>query len=251
MQDWRTAIHENLVHGLGRVGSLSPRTVAERSGPWLLMDAGPDYPQFNVGLVVGPPGEAKDAIAEALAWYDRHRVPFHLLLRAGADAPLIAAACERGLAEAGREPSMLLTHLPQARPTPPGLVVRAAVNAGDVALYASVDGPAWREIALGLARSANEQRGFTMLLGLHGGAPVATALALVTGELVGVYNVNVHPEFRRLGFGGALTRAAIAVGEAAGCRVATLQSTPMGYSLYKAMGFATVEEYVSVALPRT
>lgn len=249
VRDWRPAIHENLLHGLGRVGGLSTAAVSERVGPWLLMDAGADHPQFNLGLVAGRPREATAAVARALAWYERRGAPFHLLLRAGADAPLVAAARARGLAEAAREPSMLLAPLPPGRPLPPGLVVRAAVRAEDVALYAAVDGPAWREVALGLARSTDGAAGFTMLLGLIGGEPVGTALAVVTGDLVGVYNVNVDPRFRRRGFGDALTRAAIAVGESAGCRAAALQATAMGYPLYKGMGFETVEEYVSFAPP--
>jgi ribosomal protein S18 acetylase RimI-like enzyme len=78
------------------------------------------------------------------------------------------------------------------------------------------------------------------LLARVDGRPVATALGVLAGEGIIILNVATVPEERGRGIGRAVTLAAMHVGASAGTRIAVLQSTEMGYGVYRRLGF---EEY--------
>ena len=75
------------------------------------------------------------------------------------------------------------------------------------------------------------------------GEAAAAALAVVTDETLGVYNVATVPWLRRRGLAGHMTRLAMEHGREAGCRRAVLQASPLGKSLYERMDFRTVTRY--------
>ena len=64
-----------------------------------------------------------------------------------------------------------------------------------------------------------------------------------TGDTAGVYSIGVVEGYRRRGIGRAMTLAVLRLGRDAGCRIGVLQSSEMGYPLYEAMGFESVETY--------
>jgi ribosomal protein S18 acetylase RimI-like enzyme len=72
------------------------------------------------------------------------------------------------------------------------------------------------------------------------GRPVSTALGVLAGEGIVIVNVSTRPEDRGRGLGRAVTLAAMHLGAKAGARLAVLQSTEMGYGVYRRLGF---EEY--------
>jgi GNAT superfamily N-acetyltransferase len=82
---------------------------------------------------------------------------------------------------------------------------------------------------------------FTCWVGYHDGLPIATAAAVVSSDVVGLYNIATVPEYRRRGCGEAITRHVIDWGmrETNGSRV-VLQSTHLGHHLYERMGFRPV-----------
>lgn len=82
---------------------------------------------------------------------------------------------------------------------------------------------------------------FVCWVGYHGGQPVATAATVSAHGITGLYNVATTPEYRRRGYGEAITRHAIdaAVHQANSTRV-VLQSTSDGLRLYQRMGFEPV-----------
>jgi ribosomal protein S18 acetylase RimI-like enzyme len=69
------------------------------------------------------------------------------------------------------------------------------------------------------------------------GEAVATASAMLTGEVAGIYNVATLPHARRRGFGGALTAHAVREARNRGASVAVLQSSEAGLRVYQALGF--------------
>ncbi|MEO6487346.1 MAG: GNAT family N-acetyltransferase, partial [Thermoanaerobaculia bacterium] len=95
-------------------------------------------------------------------------------------------------------------------------------------------------------RDAYLQRGFgdsspwTHFVALLGDRIVAISSVLVCGELAGVYNVVTLPEVRGRGIGAAVTRAALQYAREGGSRIAALQSSEMGLSVYRAIGFQEV-----------
>lgn len=77
------------------------------------------------------------------------------------------------------------------------------------------------------------------------GEPVAGAMAIRTDDVLGVYAVYTQERARRRGLGRAATSAVIRAGFAAwGSRLATLESTRMGKSVYRAIGFSEVGSVV-------
>lgn len=61
--------------------------------------------------------------------------------------------------------------------------------------------------------------------------------AFATGDVVGIYDMEVWPPFRRLGIGRALLRALCQVARASGAATSVLNATPEGERLYSAEGF--------------
>jgi ribosomal protein S18 acetylase RimI-like enzyme len=73
--------------------------------------------------------------------------------------------------------------------------------------------------------------------------PVTTAVAVTHGDHVGIYSVATSPEHRGRGYGAAVTARACLAGFAAGAEFAYLQSSPIGYGVYRSLGFQTVESW--------
>jgi len=66
------------------------------------------------------------------------------------------------------------------------------------------------------------------------------AWGLVAGEVAGIYDMEVWPQFQRRGLGRALLHTVCAAARAAGASRAVLNATPDGERLYSAEGFAHV-----------
>ena len=93
------------------------------------------------------------------------------------------------------------------------------------------------------------------LVGLDGGAVIATVMAGYDGHRGWLYSVAVRASHRRRGIGAMLVREAVARLTALGCRKVNLQVLPENAAVaafYESLGFA-VEERISMgmALPAT
>jgi ribosomal protein S18 acetylase RimI-like enzyme len=69
------------------------------------------------------------------------------------------------------------------------------------------------------------------------GVPRATSGCEVFGEFARIFFVNTEPSWRGRGIGGAMTLAALRAAARAGARLATLEATDAGASLYRRLGF--------------
>jgi ribosomal protein S18 acetylase RimI-like enzyme len=69
------------------------------------------------------------------------------------------------------------------------------------------------------------------------GRPVATALAVVAGDAAVIYNVATLPDARGRGIGGAVTLAALRDARSRGATLGVLESSEMGLSVYRRIGF--------------
>ncbi len=84
----------------------------------------------------------------------------------------------------------------------------------------------------------------TIYVGYTDGEPVSAGLGLRTGRTIGVYNIATVERARRRGLGAAMTARVVADGAAAGCDVAILHASPMGFADRIASRVRTVVEYV-------
>ena len=81
------------------------------------------------------------------------------------------------------------------------------------------------------------------------GRPAATALGIVHGPDLGIYNVATIPEARRRGLGRAAMGGVLAEGLRRGARTALLESSEEGVGLYRSLGFDEAGLALVVTIP--
>lgn len=135
------------------------------------------------------------------------------------------------------EPALVLASLPAAPPPPPGLTILQVTTEATFADFLALSETARRWIP---SLSAALDSAAALFVGYLGDEPVATSRLTCYGAVGEINGVVTVPAQRRRGFGAALTWAAIAEGTRRGCEAMTLTATPMGYPLYRRLGFAPV-----------
>ena len=70
---------------------------------------------------------------------------------------------------------------------------------------------------------------------------VTSSTLLLAGGIAGIYDVSTPPSFRRQGFGGAITFAAMQEAQNRGYQYAWIWSSPMGKSLYRKLSFVAAD----------
>lgn len=245
----REAVHALYVHALGRITALGPGGSAERVGPWLCVDAGLGVSDFNIAVVVEPVSNPVAALREAMNWFANRGINARFDLRGSVDRELLAAAMVEGLVFKYREPTMVLYPLPATFPAHLPLEIRPVETDSDIQQYCSVDRDEFhdQDFQRAMVERSVTMPGVTLHLGLLDGRPVARSMGMLLGELVAVHNVYVAPDFRKRGFGSALTAAAIAAGAREGATGACLEATILGFPVYEAMGFRKIDDYVVMA----
>jgi GNAT superfamily N-acetyltransferase len=203
------------------------------------------YPAFNY-VWLERPNPSAYTVMTLLNEVADTGVPFTFDLRPGSDPVLADLAAAQGMRPDGELPLMILDAtagvggIRRAH----GLVVRR---------LGPHEGAAHAQVAAAAFGGPEELfRPSPGLLGLKGlrcyvgevdGQPVATALSVTAGEFTAIFNVATEPAYQGRGFGTAVTGRAVADGVLAGAAWSWLQSTKEGYSLYRGLGFQTIETW--------
>ncbi len=205
---------------------------------------------FN-GCVVVEPTTAPELDA-ALTWIAERGLPYQVFIDEERAPGLANVPLARGLKRELRPyPGMTLHPVPESPLPAPGVTVVPVTPANlaehlDVRVASGVPPElAGRLYSEAFAADPNVQL-FTARLE---GRAVGAAAAIRTGNVSGVYAVGTLPVARRRGVGTAATWAAVAAGRAWGCDTVVLQSSEIGYSIYRAMGFRTVVPYADFKRP--
>ena len=203
-------------------------------------------PVAALNVVVSPAREPDvEEIVELAAGESPWGVPWSVHVR-GSGEDVVAAAPAFGLSVADRIPLMVRpgTALPPQEPSRTGLRVRD-VGAEELERWgrtlAAGFGAPYEVLRVLTAPGIASAPGVTCYLAEVDGVPVATGMAVRSGDLTGLFNVATLPEHRRLGHGRAVTAAMLRAADDAGAPVAYLGASAAGESVYRSLGFRTVE----------
>lgn len=190
-------------------------------------------------------------ITSTLQHFARRHVPMLWLIGPSTQPPdlgthLIAA----GLSHRGDDPGMAidLQTLPSELPLPTGFTSEVVDDLSTLRTWCGfIDQAAVSEALFEWGRTLGfaPDREIVHFLGRLDGRPVATATLVLGGGVAGIYNVMTVPDVQRRGIGALMTVHPLELARARGYHLGILQSSTMGYPLYRRLGF---QDYCRIAI---
>ena len=207
--------------------------------------SGLPMPFANGSLVVEPCSAAD--LHDAISWVEAAGVPFQVRV----DEPLVPNL-EATLHVHGLErdpvplPAMVLSPIPSIPAAAPGVAVARVDESGYpffLRILASTGLPEELAVRVFPGHLVNSEHAAYFVAALDD-EPAGMSVAVRTGESGGIYSVATLESARRRGVGTTVTWAAIDAIRGWGCTSAVLQSSEMGYPVYRSMGFEEVTRYI-------
>ncbi len=219
----------------------------------LLAATGAPQEWWNIAFVTKPLSNPDASIRQVIAYFDGREQGFILRVREGVDPPSERAAEANGLPYTDTIPGMVLHPIPSVEERQWPLEIRTVADAETLDHHVRIVAHAFHMepdlVAKLIPRRLIDHPRWRSYVGYAGGQPAATSALLITDGVAGVHWVGTAEQHRRRGFGEAMSWHAIREGAAAGCEVATLQSSDIGRPIYERMGFSVVAGYKTFARP--
>jgi ribosomal protein S18 acetylase RimI-like enzyme len=245
-------VHEALRSMFELTAAVLPETRFERRDGYDFL-ACPEVPIPQFSGVWPLDDAAAPSLEGALSEIEEMCLPYSVQLRGGATPAFEAEARRLGLTSEEWIPGMVVRPGELASLDVPALqIVRIATADGmaqALAVAAAGFGARADLLAPVYALELLELDGSAYYLGRVDGRDVSTAVGFTVEDTVGVFNVATPPEHRGHGYGAALTAQAARDGFAAGAELAWLQSSDMGHSVYRRLGFRDVQTYLLLTRP--
>jgi GNAT superfamily N-acetyltransferase len=214
----------------------------------VLAISGAPVAEFNA--IISPSREPDPDEIASLAAAEPWDCPWSIQVRGAPGRLMTEVAARHGLTEVTRQPLMVRRRelgMPAA-PIIDSLRVRA-ISDDELGTYvaAVADGFEAPRQALEVFTNPAVARidGVTFYFAELDGIPVGTAMTAVSGDITGIYQISTLPQYRRRGYGLAVTTEMVRAGFAAGAATAYLYASDMGEPIYISAGFRT-EEYLTV-----
>ena len=240
------AADRNFIVSFEKLIGLQPGTEMRRLGSTVAWDTRIPMRSFNGVAVLEP--TTSDDLRTALNWITGRTIAFSVWVREDLVAPVERIVLEAGLErdEDVGEPVMAIRPPADVPEAPAGVSVREVVD------EAALEDHIQSTMASGFPEDLTRQvfgpwwlddpdiRMFTAYLDGH---PVGHSLAIRSGSTSGIFSVGVPEGLRGRGIGTAVTWAAVRAGYDWGCELVALQSSPMGFGVYRRMGFEVLTHY--------
>ncbi len=249
--------HENLVEAMAVYTAHVDGTLIRRADGIAIISTGLSFLLFNQVLIDGP--EATPAsVVKAVGVMRERGGAFVVNLRVGPDDQFIAATAALGLVPVSERPWLpgMALH-PLSTALAPGALpdhdIRQVTDEAGLEdhiriVAAGFDLPE-ELIRASMAPELIGRDGTAIYVGYTDGEPVSSGLGIRSGRTIGVYSIATVAAARGRGYGAAMTSRVAFDGAVAGCDVAILQASEMGYPIYERLGYRKVVEYVGYVEP--
>jgi ribosomal protein S18 acetylase RimI-like enzyme len=179
-----------------------------------------------------------------------HVDPICLQTWAASDETIGSHLTALGLTHRGDEPAMAidLHTLPTDLRLPSGFTLEPVEDLSTLRSWCGfIDQAVVAEalVAWGQTLGFAPDREIVHFLGRLDGRAVATATLVLGGGVAGIYNVMTVPEVQRRGIGALMIVRPLEMAQARGYHLGVLQSSQMGYRLYRRLGF---EDYCRIGI---
>lgn len=219
----------------------------------------PPHPVIsNAAFRIDDALDPDEFLALARNFFSERGRGFSVWARAGVDKDrdLISAAKGGGLQSVHAMPEMIIGRPIKERSLPREVELRRVTSAAEATDY-------WRVAALAYSSLGFPAESFdsytdhdglladnvAAFLAYQDGKPVSIAMTILSHKVAGIYWVGTVEEARGRSLGWTVTAAAVNAGFDLGAGIASLQASPMGESLYSAMGFEQVFTYRLLMAP--
>lgn len=225
--------------------------------------SGLDYGVFNIALLHGDPPRGIEEMSQRLArcagYFDTRTMRWSFwmcedALDAATRRKARSLLMDHDLRPISQAPGMLAEALAPPVRTLPKIDCLPVTDRASRQAFGALTSVSF-DIPFAIATAVYEPErawlgGYRGFVGMVGGKTVAIVAIVATADALGVYSLSTTPECRRMGYGEALLRAAVAAEQKrTGIQRLVLQSTDAGYSLYRRLGFREVAKF-SVYLTR-
>lgn len=147
-------------------------------------------------------------------------------------------------------PCMSVTKPLPARKAPDGVCIERMASAKhlhdfvevSVLAYAMLGLPEVHTRAMFSKSEALLTKNIIGIIAYRDDEPLATSIALMTGECGGLYWIGTRPNAQHLGLGALVTVESANLAFEAGAKVVTLQASRLGEPVYRRLGFETYDQ---------
>lgn len=245
--------HLNLIDSSRQLFELDPGAEIEAGAGWLFAAGRATHPVISNAAFRPDDGVDPDEfLGRARAFFAARGRGFAVWTRGGTpeDRSLADACGAASLQMVYEMPEMVLGHRAEERPIPDGVELRRVESRADADAYWRVAASAYASLEFPPEVFAfyEDSDGFgadnvAAFLARVEGRPAGIAMTIVSRGVAGIYWVGSTEEARGRGLGWTMTATAVDAGFDMGAKIASLQASPMGESLYRAMGFETIFDY--------
>lgn len=219
-----------------------------------IVSSGVPNKQYNVVFIKKKTSKPEKVIQRWEQFFELRGLPFRVLISPGFEdgyAPLLG---ERGYEEIEPETAMTLSDLPEKDEGKADLTIKRVATHDELVHFQET-------VARGfslpdgsgpfvITQETCDLPDVDLFIGYADGQPASTSMLIKTGHIAGIYWVATLEEYRRRGFGAAMTLHAVLVGKDRGCTLASLQASKMGKPVYERIGFTNPYNYRAYALSK-
>ncbi|WP_019507092.1 GNAT family N-acetyltransferase [Pleurocapsa sp. PCC 7319] len=192
---------------------------------------------------------AREAIDRAKSWFQPHARDFTIYTYGEEDRDLEEQLSSLQLQQLFDTPVMVLDSEVEIPDIPASVEIKVADSEKDILDVRHVNSLGFEtleiprehtEAIFGVPHRLLSPKIITYIAYLDG-QPASTAMTIMTELVAGIYWVSTTPQARGLGLSTICTSLASNAGFQRGARIATLQASPMGESVYQRIGYRSID----------